>query len=215
MKTRVVRRRGPVGIRQCGLKGTDDRALKIRCQQPWPEGAGGILTEGREPSQGGLGGRGHVAQLPLDLLGNGDVLVGRGQTCGLGGIRGGTHGVRAHVGDGRGLSRGSGGCGSGGSRHVTRGAATDEAPADLLGDIALAPSEGSRPRDRVPRAAILWTFRFEQPQHPLGAVRRPRGNGAPVAFAQRLRRTHGKILAARSIQQSCVDTSTVPSTLLR
>jgi hypothetical protein len=137
-----------------------------------------------------------VAQLPTDLLRNSDVLVGRGQTCCLGGIRGGTQGVGSHMGDGRGLSRGPGGRDSGGSLHVTSGAATDEAPADLLGDIELATGERSRPRDCVPGAAIPWSFRLEQPQHPLRAVRRPRRDDPPVAFAQRLRRAHGSILAA-------------------
>jgi hypothetical protein len=64
-------------------------------------------------------------------------------------------GVRSHVGDGRGLSRGSGGCGSCGSPHATRRSATNEPAADLLGDINFATSEGSRPGDRGPGAAIL------------------------------------------------------------
>jgi hypothetical protein len=89
------------------------------------------------------------------------VLVGRGQTCCLDGISGGTQGVRSHVGNGRGLPRGSGGCGSGRCLHVTSGAGTDEPPADLRGDIKLTTSEGSRPRDCVPGAAILWSLRLE------------------------------------------------------
>jgi len=185
-----------VGARQSGLQLTDDRALKTRRQQPWPEGTGGILTEGRKQSQSRLDGRGHVAQLPTDFLSNSEVLVVRGQTCGRGGIHGGTQGVRSHMGNGRGLPRGSGGCRGGGSPHVTSSATTDEPPADLLGDIKLATGEGSRPGDCVPGAAILWSFRLEQPQHPLGAVRRPRRDGPPVALAQRLRRTHACILAA-------------------
>jgi hypothetical protein len=127
-----------------------------------------------------------VAQLPTDLLSNSDVLVRRGQTCCLGGIRGGSQGVRSHVGNGRGLTRGSRGCGSGGSAHVTTGAATDEPPADLLGDIKLATSEGPRPGDCLAGAAIPWSFRLEKPQHSLGAVGRPRRDDPPVAFAQRL-----------------------------
>jgi hypothetical protein len=134
-------------------------------------------------------------------------LVGRGQTCGLGGIRGGTQRVRTHVGDGRGLPRGSGGRGSGGSVHLTSGAATDEPPADLFGDMELATSERPRPGDCVPGAAVLWSFRLEQAQHALSAVRRPRRDHPPVAFAQRLRRAHGNILAALTTRQRSVDTS--------
>jgi len=131
-----------------------------------------------------------VAQLPTNLVSDSDVLVRRGQTCCLGGIRGGTQGVRSHVGNGHGLTRGSGGCGSGGSPHVTSGPTTNEAPADLLGDIKLATSEGSRPGDCLAGAAILWSFGLEQPQHSLSAVRRPRRDDPPVAFAQRLPRAH-------------------------
>jgi hypothetical protein len=172
---------GRVGVRQPGLQVTDDRALKTRRQQPWPERAGGILTEGREQSQGTLDGRGHVAQLPTDFVSHSDVLLGRGQTCCLAGIRGGTQSVRSHVRNGRRLPRGSGGCGRGRSPHVTSGAASDEPPADLVGDIELATSESSRPRDGVPGAAILWSLRLEQPQHPFSAVRRPRRDDSPVA----------------------------------
>jgi hypothetical protein len=187
----VRRRPGrPSGVRQPGLQVTNDRALKTRRQQPWPEGAGGILTEGRKQPQGGLDGRGHLAQLPMDLLSDGDALVGRSQSCCLRGIRGGTQGVRAHVGNGRGLPRGSGGCRSGGRPHVTSGAATTEPSADLLGDIKLATSKGSRPLDCVPRAPILWSCRLEQAEHPPSAVRRPRRDDPPIAFAQRLPRAH-------------------------
>jgi hypothetical protein len=145
-----------------------------------------------------------VAQLPTDLLSHSDVLVGRGQTGCLGGIRGGTQGVRAHMGNRRRLPGGSGGCRRGRSPHVTSGAATDEPPADLLHDIKLPTSEGARPANRLPGAAILWSFRLEHPQHPLSAVRRPRRDDPPVALAQRLRRTHGNILAALTLRQSAL-----------
>src|SRR3954462_5216126 len=102
-------------VRKLCLQFTNDGAQKTRRQQPRPEGPGGILTERRKQSQGGPDERRHVAQLPTELLSNSDVLVTRGQTCCLGGIRGGTQGVRSHVGNGRALTRGSRGCGSGGS----------------------------------------------------------------------------------------------------
>ena len=97
----------------------------------------------------------------MELLSDGDVLVGRGQRCCLRGIRGGTQGVGSHVGNRRGLPRGSGGCRGGGRPHVSGGAAADEPSADLFGDIELATGKGPRPRDCVPGAAILWSFRLE------------------------------------------------------
>jgi hypothetical protein len=131
-----------------------------------------------------------VAQLPTDLVSGSDASVGRGHRHGLRGVRGGAQGVRSHVGDGRGLPRGSGGSGGGRRLHVTSGATTDESPADLPGDVELATREGSRPGDRNPGPGVVWSFRLEQPEHPLGAVRRPRRHDPPVAFAQRLRRAH-------------------------
>ena len=123
------------------------------------------------------------------------MLVGRGQGCCLGGVPGGAQGVRCHVGHGGSLPRRSGGCDSGGSPHVTSGAAADEPSADLLGDIKLATSEGSRPGDCVPGSPILRRLRLEQPQHPLSAVRRPRRDDPSVAQAQCLRRAYGDIIA--------------------
>ena len=110
--------------------------------------------------------------------------------------------------NGRGLPRGPGVSGSGGSRHVARGAATDEPPADLPGDLELATSEGSRPGDRVPGAAVVWSFRLERPQHPLRAVRRPPGDNPPVAFAQRLRRAHRDILPTLTTGERCSERNT-------
>jgi hypothetical protein len=102
-----------------------------------------------------------VAQLPADFVSHSDVLFGRGKTCCLGGVGGGTQSVRSHVRNGRGLTRGSGGCGRGRILYVTCGAASDEPPADLRGDIKFATSESSRAGDGVPGAAILWSLRLE------------------------------------------------------
>ncbi len=98
--------------------------------------------------QGGPGRRGHMTKLPADLLTDSVLLVGSGETSCLGGIRRSTQGVCAHMGNTSGPPRGSGGCRCCGSGHVTSGAATDKSAADLLGDIKLATSEGSRPGDR-------------------------------------------------------------------
>lgn len=131
-----------------------------------------------------------MTKLPADLLTDSVLLVGSGKTSCLGGIRRGTQGVCAHMGNSRGLPRGSGGCRCYGSVHVTSGAATDKSATDLLGDIKLTASEGSCPGDRVTGPAILWSFRLEQPQHPLCAVRCPHRDDPPIDFAQRLRRPH-------------------------
>ena len=87
-----------VGVGQAGLEIADDRAEKARGEQPRPEGTGRILTDGRQLSQGGSGRRGHTAKLPADLLAASLRPVRGGQSSGLGGIRGGTQGVGAHMG---------------------------------------------------------------------------------------------------------------------
>lgn len=135
-----------------------------------------------------------MTKLPADLLTDGVLWVGSGETSCLGGIRRGTQGVCAHMENRRGLPRGSGGCCCCGSVHVLSGAATDKSAADLLGDIKLATSEGSCPGDRVTGPAILWSFRLEQAQHPLCAVCCPHRDDPPIGFAQRLRRSHTHIL---------------------
>jgi hypothetical protein len=94
------------------------------------------------------------------------------------------------MGNSGGLPCGSGGGRCCGSPHVTSSAATDEPPADLVGDGKLATSEGSSPGDGVPGAPIAPRFRLEQRQHALCAGRCPRREDPPVAFAQRLRRAH-------------------------
>jgi hypothetical protein len=38
---------GVVWVRQTGLEVTDDRAELTGREKPWPEGTGGILTDGR------------------------------------------------------------------------------------------------------------------------------------------------------------------------
>jgi hypothetical protein len=104
--------------------------------------------------------------------------------------RGGAQGVRSHMGNSRGLPRGSGGGRCCGSPHVTSSAATDEPPAELVGDGKLATSEGSCPGDGVPGAPIARCLRLEQRQHAFCAGRCPRRDDPSVAFAQRLRRAH-------------------------
>ena len=180
-------------VRQAGLNLADELAEKARREEPRPERSGRILTDGRKPSQGGSDLCGYIAKLPADFLAGRLGSVGSGQSSRFGGIRGGTQSVSAHVGDRRSLPCGPGGGCCRGCTHVTSGATTDEAAADLLGhDVAT--SKGSRPRDRVPGAAILGSFGLEQPQHPLRAVCCPDRDDPPIAFAQRLRRARKRIL---------------------
>jgi hypothetical protein len=183
-----------VAVRQAGLEITDDRAEKARREQPRPERTGRVLTDWRQLSQSDFDRRGYMAKLPGDLLADSLGPVGGGQSSCLGGIPGGTKRMRAHMRDACGLPRGSGGGRCCGSLHVTGGASSDKSAADLFGDAQLATSEGPRPGDRLTRAAIPRSFRFEQSQHPLRAVRPPHRDGPPVSFAQRLRRTHTQIL---------------------
>ena len=67
-----------------------------------------------------------MAQLPTDLLSHDDGLVGRGESCRLGRVRGGAQGARSHVRNGRGLPGGSGSRNSGRGLHVTSGGAADK-----------------------------------------------------------------------------------------
>jgi hypothetical protein len=120
-----------VGVRQAGLEITDDRSEKARGEQPWPEGTGLILTDGRQLSQGGSGGRGHVAKLPADLLAHSPWPVRSGQPSRFGGVRGGTQSVRAHMRDARGLPGRSGRGHRCGSAHLTSGGMSDETTASL------------------------------------------------------------------------------------
>jgi DNA invertase Pin-like site-specific DNA recombinase len=135
-----------------------------------------------------------MTKLPADLLADSVRPIRGGQTSCLGGIRGGTQGVRAHMGNACGLPCGSGGGRCRGNLHVTSSATTGKSAADLFGDAKLATSEGPRPGDRVTRAAVLRSFGLEQPQHPLCAIRCPHRDDPSVDFAQRLRRTHTCIL---------------------
>jgi hypothetical protein len=134
-------REGVVGVRQAGLEITDDRAEKARREKPRPEGTGRILTDGRQLSQGGSGRRGHTAKLPADLLADSLRPVGGGQSSRLGGIRGGTQGVRAHMRDACGLPGRSGGGHRCGSAHLTSGGMSDETAAGLS-DAKLATRKG-------------------------------------------------------------------------
>lgn len=97
------------------------------------------------------------------------------------------------MGDGCGLPRRPGRR-SRGTAHAPRGAPTNEAAADLLGDVELAARKRSRPGDGITRPTVLWSASLEQSKHPLRAVRRPCCHEPSLSSAQRLRRTHAKTL---------------------
>jgi hypothetical protein len=186
------------GIRQPCLKVTDDRAKQARCEKAWPERPGRILADGREQPQSGPGRRRHMLKLPADLRTEGIWPVRGGKTNCLGGIRGGTKGVRAHMGNARGLSGGASGGRCCRSSHITSRTMSNESAADFPGDVKLATSEGPRPGDRLTRAGIARSFRLEQPEHALRAVCCPHRHNPPVGFAERLRRPHSLILPSAS-----------------
>jgi len=58
----------------------------------------------------------------------------------------------------RGCTGSSYGCGG---HYVVRGTTGEEAPANLFSGTELAASESSCPSDRVSRAVIIRSFRFE------------------------------------------------------
>jgi hypothetical protein len=96
--------------------------------------------------------------------------------------------------DGRGLSGRSGGGRCRGSADLASGAAILKTAADLFCDAKLAAGKGSRAGDRVSGAAIRRGFCLEQSQHPLRAVRRPSRHDPSIGFAERLRRSHTRIV---------------------
>src|SRR5438128_819999 len=51
-----------------GLQRANGCSLQARREEPRPERAGAILPERREPPERGLDARGHVTELPADLL---------------------------------------------------------------------------------------------------------------------------------------------------
>jgi hypothetical protein len=85
--------------------------------------------------------------------------------------------------DACGLPGRSGGGYRRGCAHLTSGGMSDETAAGLS-NAKLATSKGPQPCDGITRAAIPRSFRLEQSQHPLRAVRRPHRDEPPVSFAQ-------------------------------
>ena len=130
-----------VGVRQAGLEITDDRAENARREKARPKGTGRILPDGRQLSQGGSGRRGHTAKLPADLLADSVRPVRGGQSSRLGGIRGGTQGVRAHMRNACRLASRAGGGYRYRSAYLTSAGMSDET-ARGLSDAKLATSKG-------------------------------------------------------------------------
>ena len=89
-----------------------------------------------------------------------------------------------------GRSGGSGRC----RAHITCGATSNEPAANLFCDVELATAKSPRSDDGVAWPAIAWSFRLEEPERSFRAVSRPHSSDSSVGFAQRLRRTHTKIL---------------------
>ena len=106
-----------------------------------PRGPDAFSPTGGICRQGAPASRGHTAKLPADLLADSLRPVGGGQSSRLGGIRGGTQGVRAHMRDACGLPGRSGVRHRCGSAHLTSGGMSDESAAGLS-DAKLATSKG-------------------------------------------------------------------------
>lgn len=132
-----------------------------------------------------------MTKLPADLLTESVLLVGSGKTSCLGGIRRGTQGVCAHMGNSRGLPRGSGGCRCCGSVHVTSDAPTNKSAADLHGRIQQCQAallslarkhphrRGQSPRLRGIRAGCRRSLSLLERSRSSRALRRPRTPLAP------------------------------------
>jgi hypothetical protein len=84
-----------------------------------------------------------MAKLPADFVVDSLSHVRGGQPSRLGGIRGGTKGVRAHMRDGGSLPDSSSGGHRCGSAHLTSRGAVDEATADLFRNAKLTAGKGA------------------------------------------------------------------------
>ena len=102
-------------------------------------------------------------------------------------IGGRAESMRTHVSDAGGLC--SSPCRSHGRRraHRLRGSSGNEPSTYLTSGIEFTASERPGSSDGVTWSTICRSLRFEQGQHPLGAVRCPRGDLSTIRFAQRLR----------------------------
>jgi hypothetical protein len=186
------------GVHQAGLQITDDRAEQARREQPRSEGAGGVLTHGRQFPQGGSDRGRHMAKLPADLVADSLRPVRGGQSCRLSGIRGRTQGVRAHMRNGCGLSRRSRSGHRCGTTHLTSRATTDETATNFPRDVKFTTGKRPCPGDGITGTAIPRSFGVEESQHALRTVSSPHRNDPPVSLTQRLRRTHPRSLPRRA-----------------
>lgn len=99
-----------------------------------------------------------MIKLPADLVANRFRPARGGQSSRLGGIRRGTQSVRAHMRNGRGLSRRAGRCYRCGSTHLTSSATTDKTATDLLRHVKLTTGKRPCPGDGITRPAIPGSF---------------------------------------------------------
>ncbi len=181
---------GPTGLAKTRLEVADDHAELAPGQKPRPKGTRRVLTDGRKGSQCDASLCGEVFELPADLVFDGSWPIRIPEAGGLGGIRGGTQRVGAHVADADGLTGGSGSGRCSGRRHLTSTDPTDKTAADLFRRAQLSSGERASPGDERPRPAIIWSLGLEQPENPLGTVSGPCGDETSVGFTQRLRRPH-------------------------
>ena len=123
----------------------------------------------------------------MDLVADSLWTVRGHQSHGLGGVRRGAEGMRAHVRDCCGLPCRAGGSGRCGGAHLACGGGAGEPAADLFCEVKLATAEGPCSRDPIAWAGIPWSFRLEQSEHSLRAVSRPHSDDSSSDFAQRLR----------------------------
>jgi hypothetical protein len=138
-----------------------------------------------------------VIELPADLVVH-DLWSVRGrQAGGFDGIRGGAQCMRAHVADGRGLTGGTGSGGGCGSLHLVGRHATDEAPANLPGRVALSSGERPSASEGGARPVVGWSGGLEQAENPLCTIGSPCGDTASFGLAERLRRSDHRSVHSR------------------
>jgi hypothetical protein len=188
-----------VGVRQARLEVTDDLAEETRREETRSQGAGCILADGRQQQERHPDRRGHVIDLPADLLAHSFSSVRRGETSGFRGVCRCTQGMCPHMRGRCGLTGRPSGRGRCRNLQLARWNTADEAATDALCDVKFTACESPRPVDQISRAAVPWRCRLEDSQYVLCAIRRPRRDSPPVGFAERLWGAH--TLDASSGQQ--------------
>ena len=131
-----------------------------------------------------------MTQLPVDFFADSLGAVRGRQPLRFGCVRSRSEGVRTHMPDRGGLACGSSNGDRSGCTHRASATPSDEASADLTGNVNLTTGERAGAGDGLAGSAVVRSFGLEQPQHSLRAVGCPDRDDPTLGLTQRLRRNH-------------------------